>query len=88
MTDTIKEAGPDRRVVRTLDRSRLWSIQTPQVFRAAALRRALEGDLTAATDDASLVEQLGGDIRIVESSARNFKITWPEDLDRAEALLC
>jgi 2-C-methyl-D-erythritol 4-phosphate cytidylyltransferase len=88
VTDTIKEAGPDRRVVRTLDRSRLWSIQTPQVFRAAALRRALEGDLTAATDDASLVEQLGGDIRIVESSARNFKITWPEDLERAEALLC
>jgi 2-C-methyl-D-erythritol 4-phosphate cytidylyltransferase len=88
VTDTIKQADADRRVVRTLDRSTLWSIQTPQVFRADVLRHALEGDVSAATDDASLVESLGGDVRIVESSARNFKITWPDDLERAEALLC
>jgi 2-C-methyl-D-erythritol 4-phosphate cytidylyltransferase len=88
VTDTIKEADADGRVVRTLDRSRLWSIQTPQAFRAEVLRRALEGDVASATDDASLVEALGGDVRIVEAPASNFKITWPEDLARAESLLC
>lgn len=88
VTDTIKEADADGRVERTLDRSRLWSIQTPQAFRAGVLRRALEGDVASATDDASLVEALGGDVRIVEAPASNFKITWPEDLARAESLLC
>jgi 2-C-methyl-D-erythritol 4-phosphate cytidylyltransferase len=88
VTDTIKEADPDGRVTRTLDRSQLWSIQTPQAFRAEILRRALEGDVAGATDDAMLVEALGGDVRIVEAPASNFKITWPEDLARAESLLC
>jgi 2-C-methyl-D-erythritol 4-phosphate cytidylyltransferase len=88
VTDTIKEADADGRVTQTLDRSRLWSIQTPQAFRADVLRRALEGDVTSATDDASLVESLGGHVRIVEAPASNFKITWPEDLARAESLLC
>jgi 2-C-methyl-D-erythritol 4-phosphate cytidylyltransferase len=88
VTDTIKEADEDGRVTRTLDRARLWSIQTPQVFRADVLRNALDGDVAFATDDASLVESLGGDVRVVESTPRNFKITWPEDLERAEALLC
>jgi 2-C-methyl-D-erythritol 4-phosphate cytidylyltransferase len=88
VTDTIKEADADGRVTRTLDRSRLWSIQTPQAFRADILRRALEGDITNATDDAMLVESLGGDVRIVEAPPSNFKITWPEDLARAESLLC
>jgi 2-C-methyl-D-erythritol 4-phosphate cytidylyltransferase len=74
-------------VIRTLDRSHLWSIQTPQAFRAEVLRRALAGDVANATDDASLVEAIGGDVRIVEAPASNFKITWPEDLARAEALL-
>jgi len=88
VTDTIKEADADGRVTRTLDRSKLWSVQTPQAFRAEILRRALEGDVTSATDDASLVEALGGVVRIVEAPPSNFKITWPEDLARAEALLC
>ncbi|HET9740819.1 MAG TPA: 2-C-methyl-D-erythritol 4-phosphate cytidylyltransferase, partial [Solirubrobacteraceae bacterium] len=55
ITDTVKEAGPDRLVSATLDRSRLWAIQTPQAFRRAVLERALDvGDdvLAAATDDA------------------------------------
>jgi 2-C-methyl-D-erythritol 4-phosphate cytidylyltransferase len=88
VTDTIKEADADRRVTQTLQRSRLWSIQTPQAFEAGILRRALEGDVASATDDAMLVEAIGGRVRIVESTPRNFKITWPEDLERAEALLC
>lgn len=89
VTDTIKEADGDGRVVRTLDRARLWSIQTPQAFRADVLRRALDSHAVAtATDDSSLVESIGGDVRIVEAPASNFKVTWPEDLQRAEALLC
>ena len=63
MTDTVKEAAPDGRVVRTLDRSALWAVQTPQVFRAdvaAARARRDAAALAAATDDASLVEDAGG----------------------------
>jgi len=91
VTDTIKEAGADRVVARTLDRSRLWAIQTPQAFRAAVLHRALEagaGVLAQATDDAWLVERAGGRVRVVESSAANFKVTTAHDLAVAEGLLC
>ena len=91
VTDTVKEAYPDGTVLRTLDRSRLWAVQTPQVFRAEALRRALDVDdetLAAATDDASLVEAAGGTIRLVEAPPGNFKVTTEGDLARAEAALC
>jgi 2-C-methyl-D-erythritol 4-phosphate cytidylyltransferase len=89
VSDTIKEADGERRVVRTLDRSRLWSIQTPQAFAAGVLRRALEeGDLAAATDDASLVEAAGGTVRVVEAPPENIKVTTRVDLAFAESLLC
>jgi 2-C-methyl-D-erythritol 4-phosphate cytidylyltransferase len=91
VTDTVKEAYPDGTVLRTLDRSRLWAVQTPQVFRAEALRRALDIDdaaLAAATDDASLVEATGGTVRLVEAPVENFKVTTEADLARAEAALC
>jgi 2-C-methyl-D-erythritol 4-phosphate cytidylyltransferase len=91
VTDTIKEAEDDGRVRRTLDRSGLWAIQTPQAFRAPLLKQALDVPvdvLAAATDDATLVEAAGGFVRIVEAPARNFKVTWPDDLKLAEALLC
>jgi 2-C-methyl-D-erythritol 4-phosphate cytidylyltransferase len=90
VTDTIKDVGPGRRVVGTLDRSTLWSIQTPQAFDAAILREALDRPLHVladATDDASLVEAAGGTVRVVESSPRNLKVTSVYDLQRAEALL-
>jgi 2-C-methyl-D-erythritol 4-phosphate cytidylyltransferase len=90
MTDTVKEAAPDGRVLRTLDRSSLWRIQTPQVFRAEVLRRALDRDpaaLAAATDDAWLVEEIGGVVRVVEAPPDNLKITTEHDLRVAEALL-
>jgi 2-C-methyl-D-erythritol 4-phosphate cytidylyltransferase len=77
-------------VVRTLDRSSLWSIQTPQVFRADVLRRALERDaaaLAAATDDAALVEDAGVVVTVVESFPENLKVTRESDLRIAEALL-
>jgi 2-C-methyl-D-erythritol 4-phosphate cytidylyltransferase len=89
VADTIKEVGADGvTVARTLDRSRLWTIQTPQVFRRAVLEQALDsGDLRKATDDAWLVEQLGGTVRVVESAAENIKVTTVTDLRLAEMLL-
>jgi 2-C-methyl-D-erythritol 4-phosphate cytidylyltransferase len=90
VTDTVKEAGPDHRVTATLDRSRLWAIQTPQAFRRATLVRALDvGDdvLAQATDDAWLVERGGGAVVVVPSSPANFKVTTPHDLTVAELLL-
>jgi 2-C-methyl-D-erythritol 4-phosphate cytidylyltransferase len=90
MTDTVKEASDDGRVVKTLDRSVLWAIQTPQVFRAEMLRRALERDtaaLAAATDDAALVEDAGGVVRVVEAPPENIKVTRASDLRIVEALL-
>jgi 2-C-methyl-D-erythritol 4-phosphate cytidylyltransferase len=89
-TDTVKEAGEDRLVTATLDRSRLWAIQTPQAFRRAALERALAVDdelLAQATDDAWLVERTGGTVRVVESTPANLKVTTPHDLRIAEYLL-
>jgi 2-C-methyl-D-erythritol 4-phosphate cytidylyltransferase len=90
ISDTIKEADVEGRVVRTLDRSALWSIQTPQAFRADALRRALHVDdaiLAAATDDAALVERTGGSIRVVDAPPENIKVTRAVDVELAEALL-
>ncbi len=90
MTDTVKEAGEDRLVTATLDRERLWAIQTPQAFRREALERALavsDEVLAAATDDAWLVERAGGTVRVVESTPANFKVTTPHDLQLAAYLL-
>ena len=89
VTDTIKECEGEH-VARTLDRSRLWAIQTPQVFRRDALQRALAQDdsvVAAATDDAARVEALGGTVRIVPAAPENFKVTTALDLRVAEMLL-
>ncbi len=89
VADTIKRAS-DGVVVETLERSGLWAVQTPQVFRRAALERALEvpsSVLAQATDDAWLVERAGGRVAIVPSSSANLKITTALDLQLAELLL-
>jgi 2-C-methyl-D-erythritol 4-phosphate cytidylyltransferase len=89
LADTVKETRGEE-VVRTLDRSCLWAVQTPQVFHRTALEDALAGGdatLAAATDDASLVEAAGGTIRVVPAPRMNFKVTTPEDLHLAELLL-
>ncbi len=84
---TVKE-GAGGWVTRTLDRSRLWAVQTPQVFERKLLERAhRRANGFAATDDAALVEKMGRRIRIVRGSHRNIKVTTPEDLVIAEALL-
>ncbi len=91
VTDTIKRAGPDGGEVReTLDRGELWAVQTPQVFRRAALEQALRVEaetLARATDDAWLVERSGGRVIVVPSPAENMKVTTPFDLRIAELLL-
>ena len=91
VSDTIKQVHRDGRAVeRTLDRSRLWAVQTPQVFRRAALERALSAPpelISAATDDAWLVERQGGRVQIMPASPENLKITTALDLRVAELLL-
>jgi 2-C-methyl-D-erythritol 4-phosphate cytidylyltransferase len=89
VTDTVKKAGGDGEVERTLDRAGLWAVQTPQAFRAGALREALSDpdSLPEATDDAMLVERRGGRVVIHPSSADNIKVTSPLDLRVAELLL-
>lgn len=89
VVDTLKLAGEDGHVVRTVDRTGLWAVQTPQVFPLTALRQAhAGGDLSGATDDLALVERAGGRARLVEGERQNFKITYPEDLELAAAVLC
>jgi len=90
VTDTIKQADAGGRVLRTLDRAGLWAVQTPQVFRRGALRRALDvpADVLAqATDDAWLIERMGGCVAIVPAPRENLKVTTPLDLELAELLL-
>jgi 2-C-methyl-D-erythritol 4-phosphate cytidylyltransferase len=90
VVDTIKEADADGTVRATLDRSRLWAVQTPQTFRRAALERALavnDDTLAAATDDAWLIERTGGTVRVVAGSPENLKVTTVADLQRAELVL-
>jgi 2-C-methyl-D-erythritol 4-phosphate cytidylyltransferase len=90
VTDTVKEADDAGTVRDTVDRSRLWAVQTPQAFRREALERALDVDaatLAAATDDAWLVERRGGIVRVVEAPADNVKVTTKADLQFAGLLL-
>lgn len=92
VVDTVKlvQEGSTR-VQTTLDRNRLWAVQTPQVFRRSALEQALFGAnaamLAAATDDAFLIESAGGDVRVLAGEPDNFKITVASDLRAAELLL-
>lgn len=77
-----------RKVEKTVDRSSLVEVQTPQVFRAALLRRAYaEADLNGATDDASVVERLGETVHVIEGELTNFKVTTPDDLALMRAAL-
>ena len=90
VTDTVKRVDGAGAVSETLDRSELWAVQTPQVFRREALERALDvspQELARATDDAWLVERAGGKVIVVRASEENLKVTRPFDLRVAELLL-
>lgn len=87
--DTMKKVDGGK-VVETVERSSLWAVQTPQAFRVSLLREAYEQaekDNFLGTDDASLVERLGYPVSIVEGNYDNIKLTTPEDLFFAEAIL-
>lgn len=90
MKDTPKQVGPDGLIQRTLDRAGLWLAQTPQTFRRALVVEAYRKaaiEHVHATDDAALAERLGHPVAIVEGSWENIKITTPEDMILAEAIM-
>ena len=86
LADTVKRVEGDR-VVETLSRDDLVAVQTPQAFLADVLRRAVSGDVSSATDCASLVESQGGRIKVVEGDRRLLKVTDTEDLALVESWL-
>lgn len=83
VVDTLKRADAQGRVGATVPREALWAAQTPQMFRYALLRSALE-QAQQVTDEASAIEALGLHPKLVEGSARNFKVTLPADVALAE----
>jgi len=90
VTDTIKQSADGRFVQRTLDRSRLWSVQTPQTFRIEIIRRALAEARRCKlsfTDDTAACELIGQRVRLVSWLAPNPKITVPGDVPFIESLL-
>jgi 2-C-methyl-D-erythritol 4-phosphate cytidylyltransferase len=90
VTDTIKETADGKIISRTVDRSKLWSVQTPQTFRVDVIRRAI---LTARkknlilTDDTAACELIGQPVRLVKGASPNPKVTVPADLPFVESLL-
>ena len=86
VADTLKRADDKGRIVRTEDRAGLWHAQTPQMFRAGLLEQALQ-KCQNVTDEASAVEALGLQPKLVLSEPTNFKVTYPQDLILAELLL-
>ncbi|HPA48417.1 MAG TPA: 2-C-methyl-D-erythritol 4-phosphate cytidylyltransferase [bacterium] len=88
--DTVKQVDDTRAVIATPDRSSLWIIQTPQTFRFGAILNAYRGYRPPPypTDDAALLEYRGERVTMIMASYANMKITTPEDLPIAEAMLC
>ncbi len=90
VNDTIKTVNDDNCVMNTPERDKLWTIQTPQAFKLEILNKAYEKAIENnifSTDDSMLVEQIGYTVKVVEGSYSNIKITNPEDIIFAEALL-
>ena len=87
VTDTVKVVEEDGRVVETLDRSRLWAVQTPQVFRRDLLEAAFAEVRDDVTDEATMIERLGHPVHVFPGDYGNLKVTTPQDLAIAEAIL-
>ena len=85
--DTVKRIAKDGSVVETLDRSKLVMVQTPQVFRRDVLERAHTEVTDEVTDDAAMAERIGVEVRTFDGARSNIKVTAPEDLVIADALL-
>lgn len=87
VTDTIKSVGPDGTVTATIDRTSLRAIQTPQGFTRAVVEQAYASATDDRTDDAGLIEALGKPVHVVDGDRLAMKVTTPEDLVIATALL-
>ena len=90
VTDTIKESADGRLIQRTLDRTKLWGMETPQTFRVDVIRRAISAARAKKqvfTDDTAACELIGQPVRLVSSIAPNPKVTVPGDVPIVEALL-
>ena len=87
VADTLKRTDDEHRIVATEPRDGLWRAQTPQMFHYDVLVEALAGAGEGVTDEASAVERLGLSPLLVKSDATNLKVTYPEDLHLAEAIL-
>lgn len=88
--DTMKLVDADLRVTQTLDRTKVWAVQTPQLAAVADLQRAFadaERSGFRATDETSLLERVGVKVTVVAAQHENFKVTYPLDLERAETIL-
>ncbi|MEX2455761.1 MAG: 2-C-methyl-D-erythritol 4-phosphate cytidylyltransferase, partial [Balneolaceae bacterium] len=88
--DTIKEVNPDLKIIKTPNREMLWQAQTPQVFERNLLIEAYNNSADkkiSGTDDASLIELIGGTVVIVDGDRQNFKLTYPLDFSIAEMLM-
>jgi 2-C-methyl-D-erythritol 4-phosphate cytidylyltransferase len=86
LADTLKQADNFSRVQKTIPRADLWQAQTPQMFRYATLKKALETYRGSPTDEAEAIEALGLQPKLVQGELRNLKITYPQDLALLEAL--
>jgi 2-C-methyl-D-erythritol 4-phosphate cytidylyltransferase len=90
VTDTLKESADGQTIDRTVDRSRLWSVQTPQAFRREVIRSALDAVRAQGllvTDDTAACERIGQTVRLVESKTPNPKVTYSGDLPFIRSLL-
>ena len=91
VAETVKKVAKDeagaQRIAGTEDRTQLWLAQTPQMFRAGLLAQALRQASNSVTDEAGAIEQMGLKPRLVAGSRKNIKVTYPEDLAIAEAIL-
>jgi 2-C-methyl-D-erythritol 4-phosphate cytidylyltransferase len=87
LADTLKRTDGSQRITCTEPRQNLWQAQTPQMFRYGLLQEALLASGNVPTDESQAVEALGLQPKLVSGEARNFKITYPQDLQLAEAIL-
>lgn len=87
VADTLKRADSEQRISETVPREGLWQAQTPQMFRHGLLLKALEAAGSKVTDEASAIEHLGLQPKLVEGDARNLKVTYPRDLELAALIL-
>ena len=88
VNDTVKQVDADNCIVQTVDRSKLWRAQTPQVFKLGELADALTiDDLADITDEASAMERAGANIMVIQGNPKNIKVTQPDDLALAELYL-